>query len=52
MSESERVKMVEVGLRWNEVSLDPEIIEKVIHVVDVVTRNGDSASLKTLKFNK
>lgn len=52
MSEADRVKMVEVGLKWNEVTLDPEIIEKVIHVVDVVSRNGDSVTLKSLKFNK
>lgn len=52
MSGEERMKMVEIGLHWNGILLEPEVINKVIHVVDVVTRNGDSATLKTLKYDR
>lgn len=52
MSGEERNKLVEMGLRYNDVVLDEEVIEKVIHVVDVVTRNGDSSTFKTLRYEK
>lgn len=48
MRKEDRQGAIDVGLRMRNIELHPEILKKVIEVVDLVNNKGSEASVKDI----